>query len=200
MINVIYWQYGGENAQMPLPAEGELFKAKLKADYSLGEEDFTEYEELCYHKDKEGLPDWTLLKAKTADSSEQTYSAVIANRVCEYEQSASLFGSGYGIYDAAEKRFIPLTDDIVGQYKDLGRIFDNLGGGRLIGDVDSDDELTAIDCTLIQRCATRICDWPEDDIVDSAELDLVYFSDFDRDGERDIVDATRLQRYVTYIG
>ena len=146
------------------------------------------------------MPDWTLVKVKTADASEQTYSGIIANRVCEHEQSASLFGSGYGIYDASEKRFIPLTDDIVGQYKDLGRIFDNLGSGRLIGDVDSDDELTAIDCTLIQRCATRVCDWPEDDIVDSEGLDLVYFSDFDRDGERDIVDATRLQRYVTYIG
>lgn len=183
----------------PTPAEGELFKAKLKADYSLSDKDFTEYEELCYHKDKDGLPDWTLLKAKTTKTSEQTYRAIIANRVCEHEQSASLFGSGYGIYDASEKRFIPLTDDIVGQYKDLGRIFDNLGSGRLIGDVDSDDELTAIDCTLIQRCATRICDWPEDDIVDSEGLDLVYFSDFDRDGERDIVDATRLQRYVIYI-
>lgn len=199
-ISLSAWVPASGLAPYPIPAEGELFKAKLKADYRLSDKDFTEYEELCYHKDKDGLPDWTLLKAKTAKTSEQTYRAIIANRVCEHEQSASLFGSGYGIYDAAEKRFIPLTDDIVGRYKDLGRIFDNLGSGRLIGDVDSDDELTAIDCTLIQRCATRICDWPEDDIVDSEGLDLVYFSDFDRDGERDIVDATRLQRYVTYIG
>lgn len=199
MILVEYLELPDSNEPLSIPAEGELFKAKLKADYSLSDADFSDYEELCYHKDKDGLPDWTLVKVKTADASEQTYSGIIANRVCEHEQSASLFGSGYGIYDAAEKRFIPLTDDIVGRYKDLGRIFDNLGSGRLIGDVDSDDELTAIDCTLIQRCSTRICDWPEDDIVDSEGLDLVYFSDFDRDGERDIVDATRLQRYVTYI-
>ncbi len=203
MISTIYAEYGGENAQLQLPAEGELFKAKLKADYSLSEEDFSEYEELCYHKDKEGVTDWVLLKTKTSDASEQAYSDVIANRAFVQAQTSAPFGSSYAVYDVAQKSFINLTGDIVARYKDLGRIFDKVGEGRLIGDVDGDNELTAIDCTLMQRCVTLLSNWPENDYIADTELrgklNTEYYSDFDRNGERDIVDATRLQRYVIYI-
>ena len=189
---------------VPIPAEGELFKAKLKNDYSLSDSDFSEYEELCYHKDKEGLTDWVLLKARSAQTKDQTFCDVIANRAYVQDSLSTPFESSYAVYDAAKKEFIPLTGDIVTQYKDLGRIFDKVGEGRLIGDVDSDGELSAIDCTFIQRYATRIGNWPENDEIENGELrgklNMSYYSDFDRDGERDIVDATRLQRYVTAAG
>lgn len=200
MITPLYGEYGGERGRLQIPAEGELFKAKLKDSYRLSDEDFTDYDELCYHKDKDGITDWVLLRTKAGDSRDLSYCDVIANRAYMQDQLSSPFESSYGIYDVSNKEFINLTGDIVKQYKDLGRIFDKLGEGRLIGDVDGDNELTAIDCTFMQRYATRIGDWPDNDIIQQNELrdklNTSYFSDFDRDGERDIVDATRLQRYV----
>lgn len=204
MISILYYELPTSLTLLPIPAEGELFKAKLKNDYSLSDSDFSEYEELCYHKDKDGITDWVLLKAKSAETEDQTYCDLIGNRAYIQDKQSTPFESSYAVYDAAKKEFIPLTGEIVAQYKDLGRIFDKVGEGRLIGDVDNDDELSAIDCTFIQRFATRIGNWPENDEIQNAELrsklNMSYYSDFDRDGERDIVDATRLQRYVTAAG
>ena len=168
--------------------------------YGYNKADYPDYKELCVHRDSNGIVDWVLLKCANAsmDYPAVIYQDIIGNRVYESGHPVYPFPSGYGIYDAKAEKFVPLTGDMVPLYKDLGRTFDQIGEGRLIGDIDGDDDLTVVDCTLIQRCATRIHDWPEDDLIDSA-LNVTYFSDFDRDGERDIVDATRLQRYVTMI-
>ena len=168
--------------------------------YGYNKADYPDYKELCVHRDSNGIVDWVLLKCANAsmDYPAVIYQDIIGNRVFESGHPVYPFPSGYGIYDAKAEKFVPLTGDMVPLYKDLGRTFDQIGEGRLIGDIDCDDDLTVVDCTLIQRCATRIHDWPEDDLIDSA-LNVTYFSDFDRDGERDIVDATRLQRYVTMI-
>ncbi len=168
--------------------------------YGYNKADYPDYKELCVHRDSNSRVDWVLLKCANAsmDYPAVMYRDIIGNRVYESGHPVYPFPSGYGIYDAKAEKFVPLTGDMVPLYKDLGRTFDQIGEGRLIGDIDGDDDLTVVDCTLIQRCATRIHDWPEDDLIDSA-LNVTYFSDFDRDGERDIVDATRLQRYVTMI-
>ncbi len=168
--------------------------------YGYNKADYPDYKELCVHRDSNGIVDWVLLKCANASmgNPDVIYQDVIGNRVFVSGNPVYPFPSGYGIYDAKAEKFVPLTGDMVPLYKDLGRTFDQIGEGRLIGDIDCDDDLTVVDCTLIQRCATRIHDWPEDDLIDSA-LNVTYFSDFDRDGERDIVDATRLQRYVTMI-
>ena len=168
--------------------------------YGYNKADYPDYKELCVHRDSNSRVDWVLLKCSNASMNNPAvmYRDIIGNRVYESGRPVYPFPSGYGIYDAKAEKFVPLTGDMVPLYKDLGRTFDQIGEGRLIGDIDCDDDLTVIDCTLIQRCATLISDWPEDDLIDSA-LNVTYFSDFDRDGERDIVDATRLQRYVTMI-
>jgi hypothetical protein len=168
--------------------------------YGYNKADYPDYKELCVHRDSNSRVDWVLLKCANAsmDYPAVIYQDVIGNRVFESGRPVYPFPSGYGIYDVKAEKFVPLIGDMVPLYKDLGRTFDQIGEGRLIGDIDCDDDLTVVDCTLIQRCATLIRDWPEDDLIDSA-LNVTYFSDFDRDGERDIVDATRLQRYVTMI-
>lgn len=170
--------------------------------YGYNKADYPDYKELCVHRDSNSRVDWVLLKCANAsmDYPGVIYQDVIGNRVYESGHPVYPFPSGYGIYDAKAEKFVPLTGDMVPLYKDLGRTFDQLGEGRLIGDIDSDNDLTVVDCTLIQRCATRIRDWPEDDLIPCEfGASFRYYSDFDRDGERDIVDATRLQRYVTMI-
>lgn len=68
----------------------------------------------------------------------------------------------------------------------------------MLGDIDGDDEITVIDATIIQRCDIRIQSFPEDDEIYAGgdfENTLKYYSDFNRDGERDILDATCVMRY-----
>ena len=170
--------------------------------YGYNKADYPDYKELCVHRDSSGRVDWVLLKCANAsmDYPAVIYQDVIGNRVYESGHPVYPFPSGYGIYDAKAEKFVPLIGDMVPLYKDLGRTFDQIGEGRLIGDIDSDNDLTVVDCTLIQRCATRIRDWPEDDLIPGEfSASFSYYSDFDRDGERDVVDATKLQRYVTMI-
>ena len=105
----------------------------------------------------------------------------------------------YGIYDFKKGTFVPLNSDVTDRYDGLARVFDEYGTGRLFGDLDGDDCLTIIDVTLFQRCEAQICEYPDDELLD----DYLYrhagtycFSDFNRDGNRDIVDATYIQRYL----
>ena len=106
------------------------------------------------------------------------------------------FDSGYGIYDVKQDRFIPLNGKSVGEYDELKKTFDELGEGKLLGDIDGDDSITIVDATLIQRCNVMLAEYPEDDEMLIPLGNIRCYSDFDRDGERDIVDATAIQRYL----
>lgn len=60
----------------------------------------------------------------------------------------------------------------------------------IIGDVDDDGEATALDATVIQRCATLIyVPYPEQQLMRG---------DVDDDGELTALDATFIQRYATH--
>ncbi|MBQ3265253.1 MAG: hypothetical protein IJH07_05695 [Ruminococcus sp.] len=84
-------------------------------------------------------------------------------------------------------------------YNGLEETFNRSGGGRLLGDIDSDNDLTVIDAASVQRCNAKLREYPEDDNIilnTPVEGALSYYSDFNRDGERDIIDATCIQRYL----
>lgn len=190
------------------PKAGDmLYLDKFKETYTL--KYIASYQELYYHKDKDGETDWALIKTEPSPDSgfpEPIVSEIVGNRHVLEGMLIYPFVNNYGIYDVKEDKFesviISSFSHEIADYEGLGRAYDEYGKGRLLGDIDLDDELTIIDCTLMQRCATRVCDWPEDDEIKAHILSapqLKYYSDFDRDGERDIVDATKLQRYVTMI-
>ena len=199
------------------PAEGELYKEKLKAQY--GYEDFDpdtwtgdlmDYKELFYHKDSSGETDWALVKATAAQNSPSSLYTVIADRVFRQGVYYAPFSTGYGIYDVAQNKFFDADKIKYGDYPGFVKAFDKYaskdgsGNGRLLGDIDGDDKLTIVDCTLMQRCDVELTKWPDDDIIDPDGIwdyfkPLTYFSDFNRDGDRDIIDITLLQRYVTGI-
>ena len=202
-------------------AEGELYREKFKAQYKYGElEDrleygpytpaLMEYKELYYHKDQSGNTDWALVYANGNLSTPSEFYTVIANRVFNYGSWDRPLPARYAVYDVKQDMFFDafLANDE--GYPGFTRAFDSTvkksahnDQGRLLGDIDLDDELTILDCTLMQRCATKARDWPEDDLIKPTGFmqakPLTYYSDFDRNGERDIVDATKLQRYVTLI-
>ncbi len=49
---------------------------------------------------------------------------------------------------------------------------------------------------MIQRCTAIMAQYPEDDEMGSPIGNIRCYSDFNRDGERDILDATAIQRYL----
>ena len=182
----------------------ELYKERFYKEY-LNMTGYVNYKELYYHTDDNGAADWVMVKAERNSGVEDIIIEIVGNRVIFAGERMYPFTNCYGIYDVKEDRFVSIitgSKGTVSGYEGLGRAYDEYGTGRLLGDIDLDDELTIIDCTLMQRCATRVRDWPENDKIEhkiDSVPELKYYSDFDRDGERDAVDATKLQRYVTLI-
>ncbi len=116
----------------------------------------------------------------------------------------------YRIYNVAENKwhygFKILSED--GQYKNVPQILYEAGVGDVIGDMDKDREITVKDATFIQKALSDILYFPEKDKVhgysergvvsdtyprNGGEV-LAYVSDFNRDGNRDIKDATAIQK------
>ena len=154
------------------------------------------YDEMFEHHDAAGKVDWVLLHVESMTQLTVIYHELIGNRVVTKSSVSAPFDSGYGIYDVKQDRFIPLNGKSVGEYDELKKTFDELGEGKLLGDIDGDDSITIVDATLIQRCNVMLAEYPEDDEMLIPLGNIRCYSDFDRDGERDIVDATAIQRYL----
>ncbi|MEE3491679.1 dockerin type I repeat-containing protein [Ruminococcus sp.] len=154
------------------------------------------YDEMFEHHDAAGKVDWVLLHVESMTQLTVIYHELIGNRVVTKSSVSAPFDSGYGVYDVKQDRFIPLNGKSVEEYDELKKTFDELGEGKLLGDIDGDDSITIVDATLIQRCNVMLAEYPEDDEMLIPLGNIRCYSDFDRDGERDIVDATAIQRYL----
>lgn len=160
------------------------------------------YQELYYHKDANGETDWVLLYA-TSDMEAPAYlNTIIGNRVIMRSSYGIPFDSGYGVYDVKEDTFVDAGSAANKGYKGFAAVFDKIGGGRLLGDLDGDDQLSIVDATIIQRCQVNLRDYPADDEITVDDglwtYSAKYYSDFDRDGVRSILDATAIQRYLIH--
>ena len=96
-----------------------------------------------------------------------------------------------------------VTDVIGAKYYDLDdfdEIYDAFGYGVLMGDLDGDNEISIADVTQLQRCLADFRSFPDTDSIsklNESQLNGVkYYSDFNRDGDRDILDVTSIQRYL----
>ena len=157
------------------------------------------YDELYFHCGSGGEVDWVLLKVESFMGADAIYTDIIGNRLVENGCLYGPFESGYGLYDVAQDRFVTVSGGMVGDYDGLAKAFDEVGSGRLIGDIDGDDSITVLDATIMQRCDAKLAVYPEGDEVNQSWItyDFIrYYSDFNRDGERGILDATCIQRYL----
>ncbi len=81
--------------------------------------------------------------------------------------------------------------------------------GRRIGDINNDRVVSVKDSTMMQKFLSKLIDkesftWNFDYYHGAADFDRNdfvsgYYSDFNRDGERDIKDATAIQKFVAGI-
>ncbi|MBQ3264561.1 MAG: hypothetical protein IJH07_02165 [Ruminococcus sp.] len=160
------------------------------------------YEELYTHTDSSGETDWVLIDANIGNAELWLGFGIIGNRV-RVMGPLDVFTYGMGVYDAQEHTFYDLSKmSDYSAYEGLREAIDTYGKGRLLGDLDLDDAVTIVDVTLLQRCEAHITEYPDSDLIspdepiDSSFEPLTYYSDFNRDGERDITDATCIQRYL----
>ena len=181
------------------------YREKLLSQYRLYEEQLTEYDEIYEHTDENGETDWVLIQANAASAHPDMVGWTspayfeFGNRVLDIEDELEPFHFGMGVYSVKHDRFFDVSAPELYELDDLERVWTEIGAGRLIGDMDSDNTLTTIDAVMIQRCAAGMQDYPESDKnipSDMVENPLTYFSDFDQDGERTIMDVTAIQRYL----
>ena len=154
------------------------------------------YDEPYEHRNQTGDVDWVLIQAETFIAQDVIYEGIIGNRLVFRPTPSYPFESGYGIYDVKQDIFVPIPSNTESNYDGLTKVLDKVVTGRLLGDLDGDDSITVIDATILQRCEASMRDYPEDDERRYPYGKIRYYSDFNRDGERDIIDATCIQRYL----
>lgn len=192
-----------------------LFKEKL-LDYlcDLGMDDYmNDYQELYYHYDTNGSIDWAYIKVDSCYYDNIDTVGVTGHRVYvvdAFEGAMVPFYNGYTVYDVKKEKFYNafainayhLPDTDLDGFIDF---YDQYGVGRLLGDIDRDDEISVVDVTILQRIEAQMIEYPADDEVypiEESQLDFgwqKYYSDFNCDGERNIIDATCIQRYLAGI-
>lgn len=157
---------------------------------------------LYRHVDSAEETDWVLLSAFVDYPAPWYGMGIIGNRVI-VSGTYPFFKFGMALYDAKEDTFYDLyqmTD--YSQYNGLAEALDLYGNGKLLGDIDGDDSISVLDVTMLQRCEAKMDEYPESDwindsdLVDSSFKPIHYYSDFNRDGERSILDVTCMQRYL----
>lgn len=157
-----------------------------------------DFDVLYMHTDSMGNNDWTLVYGTTESTIENEQYAMVGNRIIVQTKSEQPFVTGYAVLNMSGS-FIDITKARFTSFSGLEETFNRIGGGRLLGDIDKDNELTVIDITMLQRCDVKMSSYPEDDNINLStfvEGALTYYSDFNRDGERSILDATCIQRYL----
>lgn len=157
------------------------------------------YKELYYHYTDDGELDWVLVQGLGYRERPALLYRIVGNRLLSNSSCFIPFDGTMGVYDVAKRIYYDVTDDVLNRYDGLADVYMEMGIGRLIGDIDRDDKLSIIDATIMQRCEAKTTDYPADDEVEYRNSDdqLRYYSDFNRDGSRDILDATCIQRYLT---
>ena len=202
---------------LPIPAKPHtdgMYRDVLLEAFPDLDEAYLDYRELYIHRGADSQPDWACVWASDYENHHGMLYSVLGNRVVkQYFYSAYPFLTHFGIYDIKANRFYdPAAAGQNGfkpeNYPDYERVMDEYAtrayncNDRLLGDLDRDDVIDIIDVTLLQRCEALIREYPEDDTIDpyhyytESALPPTYYSDFNRDGDRDILDATAIQRYL----
>lgn len=194
---------------VPVPTEPDYkYIDKLLSWYFINGYNLSEYDEVYEHTDSGGEVDWAIIRAAVKDGRNnpgvdrnlsKPYYFEFGNRVMETNYYDSPFKFKVGFYSVKHDRCFDVTDPAVYELSDIEKVWTQIGDGRLIGDMDDDNSLTIVDATIIQRCQIGLREYPESDInkpIDMVDDPIRYFSDFNQDGERDISDATAIQRFL----
>lgn len=162
---------------------------------------YNNYKELYRHAESNGNMDWALLYVSSSPSPDWEIEMNAGGRIIYNGSEDPIFKFDYGVYDAAEDTFYDLFTirDTIEKYSGLTNALNELKIGRPVGDADSDNTLTILDATKIQRL---LADLEPKSLYDDCYglytgaigREVYCFSDYDLDGSVTIVDATAIQR------
>ena len=168
-------------------------------------DELIEYDEPYYHYDDNGNVDWAIVYAITLSPPILDTAYIVVEDILIRNIPIGTFGVDYGIYSVEDDRFFSIDRVLDNpKYKDIPEALRTIEAGEIIGDMDYDRKLTVKDATFIQSAIANIVEFPLEDRVDYQTVDyseamteeLTYISDYNRDGKRDIKDATAIQRRV----
>ena len=187
------WQFEEEFVDYHFPPE-----KKDSAEY--------EYEELYsmnyVYPDSSTAVGWVLVKCSLFDEEPEKIKQFLGDdRVLLSDSYSDLYPFGYAVYDAQRNTYVELRSLYYNEYERLEHAVEYLKIGHPIGDADFDGELSIFDVTYIQMVMAGLKEFNEyDDIREFVDIyhyeDLDrfdYISDFNRDGDRNIFDATAIQ-------
>lgn len=177
--------------------EPHLFKGFFCLQYHIEDIESTRYQERYYHY-QQGAMDWALVRAHNVIGVTDSYYTVIGNRVFTNQYNHEPFVTEWGIYDVEQDRFYPLYEAWQ-NYDGVTDALEQLGLGRIIGDIDGDGRLTVKDVTELQRCLAEYRQYPLYDNLPAVTLGkekLAYLTDLNRNGRHDVADVTALQKQL----
>lgn len=161
------------------------------------------YDELYYHYDENGKRDWVLVNATNMTASPWEVQETVADRVFYNASEIHPFNFGYGVYDVENDCFAGLTNKILEKYDGLYDAMVELKIGIPLGDADSDRVLSVMDATFIQRAEAQLVEYDRFDCLygygSIGGFEVKYISDFNLDGERNVLDATAIQRKIARV-
>jgi len=206
LISLFTIAVSAEASIEPPDQPNELYRERLKEFYNVDEYDgdfytyqLMYYKELYYHRDENNEIDWALINCYCNIESPIELTTIVGNRVLSPGRQSYPFDACYGIYDVKNDKFVDGNSREAYQYDNFVRAFDEVvGQGKPLGDIDGDGILSITDATLLQRCDVLLSEYPaSDEFMITYDYDTIhYYSDFNRDGMRDIIDATCIQRYL----
>lgn len=160
--------------------------------YECDELFYTEIGEMDVDTD-DGI-DYAIIHAHFAMAPDALDGGVIGDRFIITPQIYSPFRLGYALYDLEKDEFTPFSEITLDDYPFLSEYMEKYSIGTPFGDADCDRVLSVMDATYIQRVVAQLETFKSfDDISYYNHGALTYISDFNRDGSRDILDATGIQ-------
>ena len=183
-----------------LPDPNNLYELDFRAEFGMTEE--YSYKEVYYHKNDAGEIEWCLVSVVNINTEPFNYYTVLSEYVI-LRGCDSPFTTQLGLYDPADEKFYDIVD--IEDYSKYDEFFEQLLKYEYdmypIGDADLDKKLTVMDATFIQRVAAQLCEYDGeyDDLrtrFNGGYEYLAYLSDFNRDYERSVMDATAIQRHL----
>ena len=186
-------------------AEGNI-RGWFYIEYLKQHSEATYYSEKYYHYENpddfdSSNIDWALVfctQYVMDDFVDNTYFYLVGDRVVVATADYSPYEIPYAVYDKGKNEFINITDVNPDDYPGLLEALDNEIFVHRIGDMDRDKCISVIDATIIQQAVAGVVEYPDFDenkswCVNGSET-FYFYSDYDRDGERTVMDATAIQK------
>ena len=187
--------------------------AQLYRQFS-GQDDFWRYCWVDYYHypndatGDESTPDFIAVFCEDSGLEFSIYSVIIGDYYISTGLN-SLYEIGTYIYTPSDGNIYTLTEayasGIDGVEEMLSEHYDELTVTvKLLGDLDRDHKLTVKDATKLQKCLVGVEEFGNGDnlnwisVEQSYPMNKItrYISDFNRDGDRNVKDATAIQKRV----